>query len=336
VKTRANHFNGHASDAWVITQGSNEYTTVHSAGKGSGKGEGVMQAVNKSKSFKNAVIGATAAVAGLMAVTHAANASLVTLSDGNSIVKLNTNNDVNPDPTNQDGMYNWTVDNVTQLRQQQFWIRTGGSGPATTFGNLVQTSISQTANFLALTYQGTGYTVTADYLLTGGQTGSDVSDIAESVKIINTTSSALTVNLADYIDENLGGSGLNDSVKITGGNTAKQTSNNLWDAETVASPAPSEYEASTYPTLRSGLNSGAALPLNDNSTVSNTDASYAFEWDKTIPAGGSLVIGTDEQITAVPEPTTAVALVGAGGMFMIRPRRRDQDPDGRSVQVAGA
>lgn len=309
--------------------------------------EGVMQESLKKVGSTKSVVLAAAAAAGLLSAARPAGAALVTLQDGNSLVKLNTLSDPNPDPANQDGMYNWSVDGTNQLRQQWFWYRTGNTGAGHRLNSLAQSSAPTVLDtngdgkndYVSLNYQGNGFTVNVQYLLTGGTNGSGASDISETIKIKNTTNAPLPFSFAHYADYNLGGTGLHDSVVMTGGNTAKQTDARGDLAETVFSPKPSEYSAGTYSALRTGLDSGSAFPLNGSTASYNTDAAYATEWDKTIPAHGTEVIGADEQVSAiasVPEPTSAAAFFGAGGLLLMRTRRRDNDPDPRSAQVAGA
>ena len=107
-------------------------------------------------------------------------------------------------------------------------------------------------------------------------------------------------------------------------------------ASTIVSPHATEYQAGTYPSLLNSLNNTTSTTLNDSTVASNTNAEWGLEWDATIQPGQSLVISFDEQISAIPEPSAGMAFIGLGGLFLMRPRRRDEDPDGRSVTVAEA
>jgi hypothetical protein len=77
-----------------------------------------------------------------------AQATLVTLSDLNSTVNIDTGS--------QAGVYNWTVDGTDHLFQQWFWYRIGSTGPESSIDTLTQTAITPGTNTLSVTYAGSG------------------------------------------------------------------------------------------------------------------------------------------------------------------------------------
>jgi hypothetical protein len=316
--------------------------------------EGIMKKC-KGKSILLAAAATVASILGAAAAPAYAITPSYTLQDQNSSVIVN--------PSSQSGVSNWTVDNVNQLNQEWFWYGTGSNGPQASLDTvplsttsppiLLDTNGDGTNNYLSTTYLSpgaSGFKVVVTYNLTGGQTGSHASDLDESIAITNTGTSTLHYQFYEYTNFTLGGVASPQTATITGGNgstiagnTATQ-SGDFMVSQTVVSPRPSYSQvgsASVSPTLLSDLQTDTNLQAgghlnNADETISNTDAAWAFEWDITLAPGATYTIGVDKDLRQVPEPTATVALFGLGGLFLTRPRRRDEDPDPRTAQVAEA
>ena len=305
---------------------------IMSTGKLQGKGKG-----------KSVLLAAATAVATILGMGSArpANATQFTLTDRNSTVAI--------DPTSPTGVSNWTVDNVNQLAQEWFWYRVGPSGTASRINTLVppgdptvlpiDTSGSGNPNYAQVTYPSShGFQLSLTFSLTGGQTGSKSSDLGEIIKITNTSGSSLDYHFYQYSNFALGGTASGENVTMSGGNTATvQNPLNFMVSQTVVSPHPASFEAGAAPNLLNKLDGTSGLTLNDNASVTNVNGEWAFEWDKVLAPGASLLITVDKQIQSVqvPEPVS-LAFLGMGGLFLTRPRRRDEDPDPRTAQVAEA
>src|SRR6266446_6546710 len=131
----------------------------------------------------------------------------ITLSDGNSVAHL--------DPGSQAGMYYWAVLNSpdtyqNQLNKQWFWYRVGTTGPEASIDTLTLLTPSQpTANHVTMTYLDTlgRFNLTIDYLLTGGTPTSGTADIAENIRINNTSGAPLNYHFFQYSDFDMGGDG---------------------------------------------------------------------------------------------------------------------------------
>ena len=100
---------------------------------------------------------------------------------------------------------------------------------------------------------------------------------------------------------------------------------------TVVSPRPNEAQIgglAPYPNLLNELQTMNGLTLNNaDSSATNTDASWAFQWNVTLRPNASLLITVDKELRAVPEPTAGVALLGLGMVFlMLRPARQKRIP----------
>jgi len=256
-----------------------------------------------------------------------ASAAPFTLTNANSVVTI--------DPGSQFGAYDWTVDGDNVLYQQWFWYRVGGGSEASidtlslSAAGASDLDLDGFNDALYLKYLGAGFMVEVKYSLTGGTAGSHNSDIAETIKISNTGTSSLDFHFFQYSDFDLG-PGLQDWVTI-GANkqSAKQVpvGGGLSMSETVITASGgfepvSHAEAGYYASTRNKLNDGVATTLNDVLVAGPGDVTWAFQWDKTVAAGGSFIISKDKSVgPAVPEPA-AILMLGTCVVLLGRKFRR--------------
>ena len=264
-------------------------------------------------------------VLGLLAVLGIPDSQAVyILSDGNSQAGVN-----------EDGgsMFFWEVDGINHLFEQWFWYRVGDTGPEKRVNSTnldLGTSGATDTNFdgydetLFLTYVGSDFTIELTFVLTGGPSDSDKSDIAEVISITNTSATALDFHFYQYTDFDLGGF-LGDTVVKKNANTFHQEDPYYVAGEVVGTPAPSRWEAGLFPSTLNRLNDGVATDLNNSSGPATGDATFAWQWDMGIAAGDALVISKDKNITPVPEPGTLL-LLGSGllGLAVYTRRRRKE------------
>jgi hypothetical protein len=238
----------------------------------------------------------------------------VTITDLNSTAQFDLG-------TTGFGLNGWIVDGVNQLAEGSLWYRVGASGSAQRLNTLTLSGYAASGNRLSVAYLAPTFTVMEDWTIFGSTPGFGQSDIGEIVRITNTSQSVLDFHLWQFTDLNLLGTALDTSVSITGGNTAFQY-DGATVAQTAAVPIPSRYEAGLRNTVRADVVAGNNL--NGNASQTAGDLAFAFQWDRTLAPGASLIISKDYNLNVVaPEPGTLVlAGIAAVGLAVHGWRRR--------------
>ncbi len=239
------------------------------------------------------------------------------------------------------GLYDWNVDGTDHAAQQWFWYRIGDDGPEQAVGsagslvhlysNAVDIDGVDGNDILLAKYQddNAGLMVEVMYWLTGGTDDTDISGLAEKVRIINTGNSDLDFHLFQYANFDVNATANNDAVMISGspGNTARQTDPMLQVSETVATFEPSHWQAGVAADLLGELTDVGTTVLNDDrGPYLNQDAAWAFQWDVTIPHGGAVLVEKSKSLRPgphIPEPSAfALLAMGALGLLGYAWRRR--------------
>jgi len=266
---------------------------------------------------KTRLLGAAITIAAVLGANVASAASYV-LTDGGSTARIDADSGA--------GMYDWEVSNQDQLEKQWFYYRTD-SGVAKPLNSISASSLLfSTANTLVTSYGNNDFTVTISYILTGGSLGAGSADILETINVQNNSSAALPFSLFQYSNFDLLGTGANDTVQFLGWDSVKQTEGVFGIQEGIIQPTASYREAAlTGP--GGTLDNLANIPgynLNDNGGPLAGDVTWAFQWDYTIPSGGSLDVYKDKTliVPVVPEPASAaIILLGVGALAAVRRRK---------------
>ncbi len=271
-----------------------------------------------------------AMVVSLVLTPQTTSAAIITLTDGNSYLDV----DLDPDVDDPSGALNWVVDGVDQLFRQWFWYRVGPTGGEATIDSLDLVGVSTFSanldpddNGLFALYSDPNEMFTIDvlYVLAGGTPGSGVSDIAEQIRIVNTsTTDTLDFSFFQYSDFDLNGTADDDTVMASNANTVSQSDPNMIISETVVAPTPSYSEVGLYSDIIDRLDDASPTTLTNFGGPLIGDATWAYQWDFTLAPGGSFIISKDKHVQRIPEPSTAVML-GTGFLglmaFMKRARR---------------
>lgn len=241
-----------------------------------------------------------------------ANAATFNFTDGNSSAIFDS--DV--------GFTNWTVDGVNQVFQISNFIRV--TGDAQEF--LVQPDpLSFTLNGLnggTIVYSDPSfnYTISLDFLLTGGVANSGVSTLSQTVTFGNSSGGPLSLSLFNYNDLDVAGDFPNDTLTIAPGTfLATQTDGttqliitpdvipSLTEVGTdLASSLINSLVDSNITNLNGSLTSGAPLADGRN---------FAYQFDvSNLANNGSF--GVTQTFSAVPfEFSPTLGLLALGVVF---------------------
>jgi large repetitive protein len=268
-------------------------------------------------------LGCIVAIISAVGVGSVYAAPIATLVDLDSSASFDLGDDT--------GMFTWTIGDVEHIARQWFWYRVGDAGPESPihalggiFHGTTDANWDGNPETLYVRYQDNRLKAEITFVLTGAGPNNPVSDIAESIRLTNLTASPLDLHFYQLCDFDLGGTQVDQSVSITGGNSAQQTDLGYYASEAVVTPRPDHFQVDFAPNILSSLNDAAPTTLNDfGGPLGPGDLSWAFQWDATLGAIGSssstMLISKDKMI--VPEPAT-MALLSLGGLALLRRRKK--------------
>lgn len=252
-----------------------------------------------------------------------ANAWTYVLTNGNSTATIGADTPY--------GMSDWTVDGQTQLYKQWFWYRKGNTGGESPLNNIQMTSATLVSpGVLNTVYQsGNTFSIEVNYSLLGGAIGSSSSSIGEQIKINNLTSNPLNFHFFQYVDFDLGGNWLGDTVTLEQNaqglfEKAFQTKGNAYFADEIVSPAANNGEVGLSQSILTKLNDLSPTTLNGDVGPVTGDAVWAFQWNVNIAANQSFSIAINKSVyiaPSIPEPTP-IALISVGFAALGFARRR--------------
>ena len=233
------------------------------------------------------------------------------------------------DPYSQRGMYQWTVDGQNQLQQQWFWYGVG-NGPVQSLDTISSTPtvvLTGTRELTATYFSSGSFSVSADYLLTGGAIGGGQGSaaLAETIQIVNLSAAPLSYHFYEYSYFNLQAAG-RDIVQL-GKNLsgqydeALQYNSSASLTETVTTPGADHGEVAPLGLTLAKLNNGSPLTLGSPfgaGPVGPGAVTWALEWDLNILPGSSAIISKDKYLNVllVPEPSV-LSLILLGSILVL-------------------
>jgi hypothetical protein len=181
-------------------------------------------------------------------------------------------------------------------------------------------------NYLELVYSNGTFRVQVRYLLSGA--GMEA-DLTEAVTIRNLTEESVDLRLFQYSDWDMAGTPEDDTVERLNSSTMQQSDGVVTAATAIhgGTPIPNFTGMSEFDfvlndiTTTAGYNLDTAAGDGIGETFTG-DATYAFQWNRTLAAGGQFTLSTD-RIAAVPEPGSMIALgLGLSALIASRKRKR--------------
>jgi len=262
----------------------------------------------------------------LFLLTLCAHAAVIELPEVIELADLNSTASI--DTTGGRGMFNWTVNGVDHLQQQWFWMRTGQQREYAldAFGGPVAAVVSDRDlnghnDMLFLRYDHGLYTVEVSYLLTGGEVGSRVSDMAETIKITSRSQQPLDLRFFQYTNLNLSGAAGDDTVEVINASAVQQQDPFAVFTETVVAPDPSRHEVNAWPATLDKLEDDLPSILDNGGGPLTGDATWAFQWDFVLGHYGDTFLISKDKLVTTPEPAT-LAVLACGVLPLMRRRRR--------------
>jgi hypothetical protein len=164
-------------------------------------------------------------------------------------------------------------------------------------------------------------------------TGAGMGNLFQNLSIFNTGPSALTIDIFHYTDLDVGNSfGADNAILISNPSAIEVSVIDGADSAPIIAYGADHYQVTPWRTVLNELTDTNVDDLDDSGLPFGPgDYTGAFQWTRTLAAGGSEAFVTQfgsnapllpRSASAIPEPGTAL-LVGIGCMLLARCPRRD-------------
>jgi hypothetical protein len=150
----------------------------------------------------------------------------------------------------------------------------------------------------------------------------NTSTLYHTVTLNNPGATPLTISLFQYVDIDL--SNVATGQSATGGINGMYSTDGTLVGSLVAVTPATAFQASPFSDLRTSLSNETVTNLNNTGLpFSPGDVTFAYQWDVTIPAGGSTTIQSYMGVQPVPEPGMVLACcLGLAGVGRLYHKRR--------------
>lgn len=246
-----------------------------------------------------------------------ASATVVLLTNGNATVAIDTGS--------QSGIFAWTVDGTGVLKKQWLWYRVGSTGGEKSVDTLTQAALVVSASdpidnptvldtlFVRYTSASPVFEIRVTFTLAGGSPGSRVAAMTEQLSVRNTGVDPLDFHLFEYGDFTLDPLNvLADTVVFPSLNLVNQSNPNGSILDVSTAPIPAHIEVNVFTNAVNtiyNLNDTSPTTLSDVTGPLSGNATWAYEWDPLIAAGGSFQISKNENVTlSQPQQQTQICI----------------------------
>ncbi len=237
---------------------------------------------------------------------QSASAQVVTLVTGNSVVQV--------EPGSALGIFSWTIGGVEHMFQHWMWYRIGPA-PEESVDTLIQQSLTTTANTLTVIYTHPSFSLVLTIDLEGGPAGTGLSTLHFDATVTNTSTGPLDLHLFHFIELDVDGEFLGNTVTISGGDTITQTGPAGGVILSIAGPPPSRFQTALCPDLLDSLTDLSPTTLNNSVGPVTGDVSAAMQWDLALAAGAFATVNlTNTNVEQEPPPPNNVAPVAQNNL----------------------
>lgn len=240
----------------------------------------------------------------------------VTISDWNTEVTI--------DPSSSAGVYDWELNGTDYLDTQWFWYRIG-NGPVQSIDTLNSTVSQSCPAAVVLNYSGRDIAVQVNLMVMGSPDNTPVADLAEIVRITNKSGKTQEFNFYQFSDFDFGSSAIDDVITVQAPYNIQQSEKG-WpspglEVSVTASNTSLSYQVGDAASLLNYIKAGN--DLNGNETLlPKDDASFAWQWKKTLSNGSSFIISKNKVLNPVPIPGSMLLLLsGFLGVISIKRKR---------------
>jgi len=229
-----------------------------------------------------------------------------------------------------EGLYYWDVEGIEHIGRQWFWYRIGsnpegsvGSAPHFTAPVMNDTTGEGYDDQLVAVYQDpAGLRIQIIMTLRGGGAGSYEAWVIENIQLQNRTSSPMDLTLFQYTDFKLNGDPVDDRLELQGPalETARHEDTTTIMIQNILGHLPVEVEVDRIDgigDIEARLGDASPSSLTNFAGPLTGDGSYAYRWNFSLGASGSIGDTVDFDIEKRIQARPASAIPAAGPLLHV-------------------